>query len=96
MSVPPRKQTSVSCAADCDVIVCYGAATVYDKHHASDEAIYDFVKPGGQWHSLFPWPHFANGCVNEAVLHPLRCDLAMESRNLSLEPDCGDVKKFPA
>jgi hypothetical protein len=31
----PRKQTSVSYAADCDVIICYGAATVYDKHLAS-------------------------------------------------------------
>jgi len=26
MSVYPRNQTSVSYAADCDVIVCYGAA----------------------------------------------------------------------
>jgi hypothetical protein len=25
----PRKQTSVSYAADCDAIICYGAATVY-------------------------------------------------------------------
>jgi hypothetical protein len=31
----PRKQTSVSYAADCDVIVCNGGATVCDKHLAS-------------------------------------------------------------
>jgi hypothetical protein len=31
----PRKQTSVSDATDCDVIVCYGAAKLADKHLAS-------------------------------------------------------------
>jgi hypothetical protein len=31
----PRMQTSVSYAADCDVIVCYGGAVIYDKHLAS-------------------------------------------------------------
>jgi hypothetical protein len=31
----PRKQTSVSYAADCDVIVCYGGAKFADKHLAS-------------------------------------------------------------
>jgi hypothetical protein len=31
----PRMQTSVSYAADCDVIVCYGGATIHDKHLAS-------------------------------------------------------------
>jgi hypothetical protein len=31
----PRKQRSVSYAADCDVIVCYGAAKLADKHLAS-------------------------------------------------------------
>jgi hypothetical protein len=28
----PRKQTSVSCAADCDVVVCYGGAKLTDTH----------------------------------------------------------------
>jgi len=41
----PRKQTSVSYAADCTAITCYGAATVYDKHlastlHCVDDEIY--------------------------------------------------------
>jgi hypothetical protein len=31
----PRKQTSVSHATDCDVIVCYGAAKLSDKHLAA-------------------------------------------------------------
>jgi hypothetical protein len=31
----PRKQTSVSYAADCDFIVCYGRAKLTDKHLAS-------------------------------------------------------------
>ena len=31
----PRKQTSVSYAADCDVIVCYGVAKFADKRLAS-------------------------------------------------------------
>jgi hypothetical protein len=31
----PRKQISVSYAADCDVIVCYGAAKLVDKHLAA-------------------------------------------------------------
>jgi hypothetical protein len=30
----PRKQTSVSDAADCDVVVCYGNAKLVDKHLA--------------------------------------------------------------
>jgi len=32
----PRKQTSVSYAADCDVIVCYGGAKPEDKHLVSE------------------------------------------------------------
>jgi hypothetical protein len=31
----PRRQTLVSYAADCDVIVCYGAANLVDKHLAA-------------------------------------------------------------
>jgi hypothetical protein len=31
----PRKQTSVSYAADCDIIICYGGAKPTDKHLAS-------------------------------------------------------------
>ena len=31
----PRKQTSVSYAADCDVVVCYGGAKLPDKRLAS-------------------------------------------------------------
>jgi hypothetical protein len=31
----PPKQTSVSYAADCDLIVCYGGAKLTDKHLAS-------------------------------------------------------------
>jgi hypothetical protein len=31
----PREQTSVSYAADCDVIVCHGGAKLTDKHLAS-------------------------------------------------------------
>jgi hypothetical protein len=31
----PRKQTSVSCAAGCDLIACYGNAKLTDKHLAS-------------------------------------------------------------
>jgi len=31
----PRQQTSVSYAADCDVIVCYGGAKFADKHLAA-------------------------------------------------------------
>jgi hypothetical protein len=30
-----RKQTSISYAVDCDVIVCYGAAKIRDKHLAA-------------------------------------------------------------
>ena len=45
----PRKQTSVSYAADCDVIQYYGAATVYDKHlaatmHCVDDEIIGWLK----------------------------------------------------
>ena len=31
----PPKQTSVSYAVDCDLIVCYGGAKLTDKHLAS-------------------------------------------------------------
>jgi hypothetical protein len=43
----PRKQTSISYAADCDVIVCYGGAKLFDKrlsskvHRVDDEIIGD-------------------------------------------------------
>jgi hypothetical protein len=42
----PRKQTSVSYAADCDVIACYGRAKLTDKHlaatvHCVDDEIID-------------------------------------------------------
>jgi hypothetical protein len=45
----PRKQTSVSYAADCDVITCYGGATIYDKHlastvHCVDDEIIDWLQ----------------------------------------------------
>jgi hypothetical protein len=33
--ITPGKQTSVSYAADCDVIACYGGAKLTDKHLAS-------------------------------------------------------------
>jgi hypothetical protein len=41
----PRKQTSASYAADCDVIACYGGAKPTDKHlaskiHCVDDQIY--------------------------------------------------------
>ena len=51
-----RKQTSVSYAADCDVVVCYGAATVYDKHLAAaircvDDEIIGWLKRAvSAWH----------------------------------------------
>jgi len=35
----PRKQTSVSYAADGDVIVCYGGAKLTDKHLAAVKLI---------------------------------------------------------
>jgi hypothetical protein len=35
VSFIPRKQTSVSYAADCDVIRCYGGAKLTDKHLAA-------------------------------------------------------------
>jgi hypothetical protein len=34
-TLSPREQTSVSYAADCDFIVCYGGAKLDDKHLAS-------------------------------------------------------------
>jgi hypothetical protein len=45
----PRKQTSVSYAADCDVIVYYGAATIHDRHtaatvHCVDDEIIGWLK----------------------------------------------------
>jgi hypothetical protein len=45
----PRKQTPVSCAADCDVIVCYGGAKLTDKHLASkiqcvDDEIFEWLE----------------------------------------------------
>jgi hypothetical protein len=36
----PRKQTSVSYAADCDVIVCYGGAKLVDKHFSSTASFF--------------------------------------------------------
>jgi hypothetical protein len=47
----PRKQTSVSYAADCDVIVCYGGAEPTDKHlastiHCVDDEIFEFLQRG--------------------------------------------------
>jgi hypothetical protein len=44
-----RKQTSVSCAADCGAIVCYGAAKLADKHlaskvHCVDDEIVGWLK----------------------------------------------------
>ena len=35
----PRKQTSLSYVADCDVIACYGGAKLTDKHLASKISI---------------------------------------------------------
>jgi hypothetical protein len=35
----PRKQTSVSYAADCDVIACYDGAKLTDKHLAAVKSI---------------------------------------------------------
>jgi hypothetical protein len=35
MSVLPRKQTSVSCAADCDIIRCYRNTKLTDQHLTS-------------------------------------------------------------
>ena len=45
----PRKQTSVSYAADADVIVCYGRAKLTDKHlaskiHCVDDEIIEWLK----------------------------------------------------
>jgi hypothetical protein len=45
----PRKQTSVSYAADCDVIVCYGRAKLTDTHlaskiHCVDDEIIEWLK----------------------------------------------------
>jgi hypothetical protein len=45
----PRNQPSVSYAADCDVIVCYGAAKLVDKHlaatmHCVDDEIIGWLK----------------------------------------------------
>jgi hypothetical protein len=45
----PRKQTSVSCAADADVIVCHGRAKLTDKHlaskiHCVDDGIIGWLK----------------------------------------------------
>src|SRR5260370_37358291 len=45
----PRKQTSVSYAADCDVIVRYGGATFADKHlastiHCVDDEIFEWLQ----------------------------------------------------
>jgi hypothetical protein len=52
-TISPREQTSVSYAADCDVIVCYGGATIYDKHlastvHCVDDEIIKWLKRRGQ------------------------------------------------
>jgi hypothetical protein len=35
----PRKQTSVSYAADCDVMVCYGNAKRVEKHLSAHGAL---------------------------------------------------------
>jgi hypothetical protein len=45
----PRKQTSVSYAADCDVIACYGGAKLVDKRlaatvHCVDDEILGWLK----------------------------------------------------
>jgi hypothetical protein len=45
----PRKQTSVSHAADCDVVVCYGGAKLTDKHlsskiHCVDDEIFEWLQ----------------------------------------------------
>jgi hypothetical protein len=45
----PRKQTSVSYAADCDVITCYGGAKLVDKHlaaivHCVDDEVIGWLK----------------------------------------------------
>jgi hypothetical protein len=37
--ITPRKQTSVSHAADCDLIACYGGAKLTDKHLASKHRV---------------------------------------------------------
>jgi hypothetical protein len=43
-----RKQTSVSYAADCDAIVCYGGAKLTDKHLASKiHCVDDRIRMGG-------------------------------------------------
>jgi hypothetical protein len=49
MFVSPRKQTSVSYAADCDIIACYGGAKLTDKHlaskvHCVDEEIFEWLE----------------------------------------------------
>jgi hypothetical protein len=48
----PRKQTSVSYAAGCTVITCYGSATVYAKHlastvHCVDDEIIEWLRRRG-------------------------------------------------
>jgi hypothetical protein len=45
----PRKQTSVSYAADCDLIACYGGAKLTDKHlvskvHCVDDGIIGWLE----------------------------------------------------
>ena len=45
----PRKQTSVSYAADCDVMVCYGNAKSTDKHaaatiHCIDDEVIEWLE----------------------------------------------------
>jgi hypothetical protein len=49
----PRKQTSVSYAADCDAIVCYSGAKLFDKHlastvHCVDDEIIEWKRHKGR------------------------------------------------
>jgi hypothetical protein len=54
MSVlPPESRHTVSCAAGCDVIVCYGGAKVTDKNlastvHCIDDGIIGWLQPRKQ------------------------------------------------
>jgi hypothetical protein len=55
----PRKQTSVSYAADADVIVCYGRAKLTDKHlaskiHCVDDEIIEWLQRRERRYHQFP------------------------------------------
>jgi hypothetical protein len=43
--IAPRKQTSVSYAVDCDLIVCYGGAKLTHKHLASKIHCVEIIAP---------------------------------------------------